>query len=442
MDYLAKLKKELREKAKRFEELRSVQMKESLTDEQVSEKRDLFSVIKDLGEKIDVEIEERKLLNDLNDPINDPPAGGDPNKGSGITVTERPVYRSFGEQVSDIITLGTPGASKVEARSRLEKAEKQGDTEKRAAGVGQIVGVGSDGGAFVQTDFATDLFQKGFSNGSVLPKTQKRTLSGNSNSVEIMGIDEDSRATGSRNGGVRVYTKAELEQYESSKAKFNSIEIKVDKITGLLFLSDEIFEDAAFLEGEVSGLFVSEFDFKLQDLLFHGLGAGEPLGIMNCNALVTVAKEGSQAADTIVTGNISKMKARVAGGRAEWYANRDTIPQLDALYRTIGSNNVTPLFKQTSIYAGILDGIPITFVEQAETLGDKGDLCLIDWSQYVTATKGGLKKAESIHLKFDYGQKAIRWTIRFDGQPRWRSALTPYKGSATTSPFVVLAARA
>ncbi len=442
MNYLEKLKKELREKAKRFEELRALQIKESLTDEQNMEKRDLFSVIKDLGEKIDTEIEERKLLDDLNDPINDPPAGDDPNKGSGITTTEQPVYRSFGEQVTDIIALGTPGASKVEARARLEKAEKQGDNEKRAAGVGQVLGVGSDGGAFVQTDFATDLFQKGFSNGSVLPKTQKRILSGNSNSVEIMGIDEDSRATGSRNGGVRVYTKAELEQYESSKAKFNSIEIKVDKITGLLFLSDEILEDAAFLEGEVSDLFVSEFDFKLQDLLFHGLGSGEPLGIMNCNALVTVPKKAAQAADTIVTENISNMKARVAGGSAEFYANRDTIPQLDALYRTIGSNNVTPLFKQTSIYAGILDGIPITFVEQAEMLGDKGDLCLIDWSQYVTATKGGLKKAESIHLKFDYGQKAIRWTIRFDGQPRWRSPLTPYKGSKTTSPFVVLAERA
>ena len=442
MNYIEKLKTELREAVAKFEELRGFQIEKTLTKDQDTEKRDLFSAIKDLNAKLDTEMEESTLLATLSEPLEAPPKGDKVEMRSRIEITEQPVYATFGEQVQDIMILGTPGASSSEARSRLQKAEKQINAEQRAAGVGQVSGVGTDGGAFVQTDFATDLFQKGFNNGSILPKTQKRKLSGNSNSVEIMGIDETSRAAGSRNGGVRVYTKAELEQYTSSKASFNGIEIKVNKITGMLFLADEILEDASFLQGEVEDLFVAEFDFKLQDLLFHGLGAGEPLGVMACDALVAVAKEGSQPADTIVTANISKMKARVAGSRAEFYANRDTIPQLDALYRTVGSNNVTPLFKQTSIYAGVLDGIPITFVEQAETLGDKGDIALIDWSQYVTATKGTLNKQESFHLKFDYGQKAIRWTMRFDGQPRWKSALTPYKGSATTSPFVVLAARA
>ena len=99
------------------------------------------------------------------------------------------------------------------------------------------------------------------------------------------------------------------------------------------------------------------------------------------------------------------------------------------------------MFQQTSINSGILDGIPVTFVEQANTIGDAGDIMLCDWSSYVTATKGGIKRNESIHLYFDYGQKVLRWTLRIDGQPRWKSYISAYKGSSTISPFVILATR-
>lgn len=455
MNKLEKLLKELREKMARFTELRG---KDTLTDDEKAEKTQLFERCKELNTEIEQEKEEQRLLADLDDSFVEPPAGSQPGQGSRAQVVqEPPTYRNLGAQLQDIIAAGTPGHAEArKARERLSKAEKQMTEartmdvvlkedlikEARAAGDGQIVGVSSEGGGFVQTDFATDMIMKGFNNSAILPKTQRRTLTGNSNSIEIYGIDEDSRASGSRNGGVVVYTKSELEQYTESKAKFKGFEVKVNKLTGLLFLSDEIMEDAGFLEGEVSDLFSAEFDFKIQDLLLNGSGAGEPLGIMNANCLVSITKETDQVEDTIVQENIDKMIARIAGGKAEFYGNRDIYPQLASMYRTVDSNNVTPMYKATGLNSGLLNGVPTTFIEQAPTLGDAGDLMLCDWSQYVTATKGGFKKAESMHFKFDYGQKAIRFTLRFDGQPRWRSALTPYKGSATTSPFIRIAARA
>jgi hypothetical protein len=62
-------------------------------------------------------------------------------------------------------------------------------------------------------------------------------------------------------------------------------------------------------------------------------------------------------------------------------------------------------------------------------------------SQYMVATKGGLRGAESIHVSFTTDQTAFRWIYRVDGQPTWKSALTPFKSSNTLSPFVTLAAR-
>lgn len=451
---LEQLQAQLRAKAKRLEEIRALA---AMTDAEKEERTSLFKEITDLNTEIRELEAENKLLADLDTSIVEPPAGDSGSQRSAIEVGDKPVYRSFGEQLIDIIAIDSGKSSmdeKREAHKRLDESSKrmsqrkEVDTvlsdhlksESRAAGSGQIAGVFPDGGAFVQTDYATDIIGKGFNNSVILPKTQKRTLSGNSNSIEIYGIDETSRASGSRNGGVVVYTKAELEQYTESKAKFNSIELKVNKLTGLLYLSDEIMEDASFLEGEVSDLFMKEFAFKTQDLIWRGSGAGEPLGILNSAALVTQAKVTSQTADTIVAANISAMKVR-ASGNAEFYANRDVIPQLDGLFKTSGDND-SKLFKQTSINTGLLDGIPITFLEQCDTLGDKGDISLVDFGSYITATKGGIKKAESMHLKFDYGQKAIRWTLRFDGQPRWKSALTPFKGSNTISPYVTLAVRA
>ena len=74
-------------------------------------------------------------------------------------------------------------------------------------------------------------------------------------------------------------------------------------------------------------------------------------------------------------------------------------------------------------------------VEQCRTVGDLGDIYLCDWSQYLVGQKsgsgGGLQFAQSIHLKFDYDQTAYRFVFRVDGQPLWKSAITPLYGSNT-----------
>ena len=71
-----------------------------------------------------------------------------------------------------------------------------------------------------------------------------------------------------------------------------------------------------------------------------------------------------------------------------------------------------------------------------------GDIQLIDPKGYYGLKKqGGTKFASSIHLYFDQGLQAFRWTVRFGGQPHLKSAVSPNKGSATKSHFVTLEAR-
>ncbi len=76
-----------------------------------------------------------------------------------------------------------------------------------------------------------------------------------------------------------------------------------------------------------------------------------------------------------------------------------------------------------------------------ETLGTKGDVFLADLSEYLLIRKGALETAESIHVRFLYGENTFRFTYRINGAPAWKTALTPYKGTATQSPFLCVETR-
>jgi HK97 family phage major capsid protein len=97
---------------------------------------------------------------------------------------------------------------------------------------------------------------------------------------------------------------------------------------------------------------------------------------------------------------------------------------------------------------GSLWGRPVIPHQVAETIGDVGDVMLVDLKQYLTVTKtgggrdaNGLKSDVSIHLWFDQDMVAFRFTLRVAGQPWWPSAIAQRDGSNTQSPYVTLAAR-
>jgi HK97 family phage major capsid protein len=87
-------------------------------------------------------------------------------------------------------------------------------------------------------------------------------------------------------------------------------------------------------------------------------------------------------------------------------------------------------------------GRPLIPIEQASTLGTVGDLVLADLSQYVIIEKDGLQAASSMHVRFIYDEMTFKFTMRVNGQPKLKSAITPANGTNTQSPFVALATRA
>ena len=359
----------------------------------------------------------------VHDQREDDPAGG---------------FKSFGEQVLAVRDAGTPG-KRPDERLMI--------VNQKASGLN--VALDSEGGFLVAEAFAADLMQKTFQNGQVVAKCTRVPMA--TEAIKIPYVNETSRVDGSRQGGVRVYRKAEAVQATASKPAFGMLRLELHKLVGFCYETEEIMKWSAItLDSLLTQMFAREFAFKIDDEIIRGDGAGKPLGVLNSPALVTVAKEAGQDADTVLFENIQKMWVRIPAANrsnAVWFINQEVETQLDAMSIGIGAAGVPAYLPPGGISEtpySRLKGRPVIPIETCSALGDVGDIILADMSQYLYGEdSSGVEGATSIHLRFDYGETAMRWTLFNDGQPWWSSALTPYKATSgqTLSPFVTLAAR-
>jgi HK97 family phage major capsid protein len=85
-------------------------------------------------------------------------------------------------------------------------------------GAGEVDPTG--GGFLVQVDFIASIFMLAHQMGEILPRLNKIPISATSNGLKIPGIDETSRATGSRWGGVQSNWAAEGVAGTESRPKF------------------------------------------------------------------------------------------------------------------------------------------------------------------------------------------------------------------------------
>jgi len=313
--------------------------------------------------------------------------------------------------------------------------------------LGMSEGVPSAGGFLVQTDFVDQLLMRTYELAILGSRAWKVPISEKSNGLVLKGIDEKSRATGSRWGGVQGYWAGEAGVKTPSMPKFREMELKLKKLIGLCYATDELLEDAPALGAIITRAFTEEFSFLVDDAIYRGTGVGSPLGILNSPCLVTVPAEVGQPANTILFENIVNMWSRgYSRSRPSmvWLINQDIEPQLFSMSLAVGVGGI-PVYLPANGLAGspygTLVGRPVIPVEQADTLGTIGDIMLADMSQYILIDKGGIKSAVSIHVKFTYDETAFRFVYRVDGQPLWGSALTPFRGTNTQSPFVALATR-
>lgn len=356
---------------------------------------------------------------------------------------DRP-FKHLGEQLSAIAAHATHGQGHPSVDRRLYAAAATG---------GATAALGSDGAFAIQKDFNTELLESAFGTGSILKEADSSEVGANADSLEVMYLDETSRATGSRWGGVQVYRGAEADTATAKKPTFGRWECRLEDIIGLAYMTNRLMQDASSIASVFKSAFTDELVFTVENEMVRGSGAGQMLGIIGTAAnrpTVSVAKETGQIADTLVAENIGKMwksvhpRSRLSGS---WYYNVELEDQFDSLQIGTGTSGQVAFLPPGGLsgkpYATI-KGRPLIPLEYASGAGDVGDFFFADWKRYKVITKGGIQADESVHVRFLTNEQAFRWVMRINGAPKDKSAITPFKATDTAlrlSPFVTLAAR-
>jgi HK97 family phage major capsid protein len=328
--------------------------------------------------------------------------------------------------------------------------------------------VPAEGGFLVGADISEKIYQRTYLTGEITRRCQRQPISANSDRLKLRVVDEDSRADGSRMGGVLAYWQNEADTFLSTRPKFREVELNLNKLTALVYATDELLQDAAALEAWIMSNLPTELAFRTEDAIFQGSGAGQPLGILKTQAFQALSP--GSTATVVTTTDVIAMLAQfwypglknlipaiatenlTAGQNvgqmpaAAWFIDQSVIPQLFQLQLGTGSAVILLYHPPGSnpLYGpyGELMGIPVIPTEHNAALGTVGDIILADMSQYLLADKGAPQVASSMHVRFLQGEMAFRFTVRLDGQTTWKKPLTPKSGGPTLSPFVGLASGA
>ena len=307
----------------------------------------------------------------------------------------------------------------------------------------------ADGGYLVPPQYATEILNVINSGESVFSRVRQIPVSGNR--LVIPATEQTAHGT----TGVQAYWTAEAAAMTQSKPVIATRDIQLEELTCLVPATERLLEDSTAAGALIQMLAGEVMAFQIDNAIVAGTGTGQPQGIVAANCAVSVAKETSQVAATIVAENVLKMWTRLAPSsrsRAVWLAHTDCDLQLMQMHVKVknvaGSENVggvgTPWMPPNGLsgspYATLL-GRPIIPVESCSALGTVGDLILADLSQYIAITKGGVKADQSMHFWFDQNTRAFRFTMRVGGQPWLSAAIARKNGTSTLSHFVTLATR-
>jgi HK97 family phage major capsid protein len=360
-------------------------------------------------------------------------AATEPVKSSGGNIqivtdeADRP-FKSIAENLlavkADVLTHGNSDAQ----YPRMKYLKATGASE----------GVQGDGGFLLDPTLAAEIIKPMHEAGPFSNAVRRLPVGTNSNYGWLNAVNETSRVTGSRWGGIQGYRLAEAATKVASKPTFRRINWELKKYAAVVVATDELLQDASMFSEIVRTGVAEELNFMLNDDIMNGLGLAGPQGFMQSGALITVTRTtGAKILGDDISAMYNRMDLR-GRATANWYIGNDSTPQLDNLF-AVGSTAV--LYPYASIGAdGVkyLYGRPVITTEFNASLNTTGDIALVDPTQYLLWEKGGIQSESSIHVYFLSDETAFRFVYRVDGKSSVNSALTPYKGSTTTSPFVVL----
>jgi HK97 family phage major capsid protein len=301
-------------------------------------------------------------------------------------------------------------------------------------------GIPSEGGILCPSGIAQPIMDNAFDQQILF---NRATVWPMSNKDLLVPVFDNLNSSAHEAYGFSIGWAAEGSTGTAQIAKLRGIGMVADKMTLFSEATREMIADGLGFVPALEKAMSSAIAIGMDNAFLNGTGAGMPLGLINADASITVAKEVGQVADTIVWENLVKMQARLIPGtigEAIWIASETTMPQLMQLALMVGTGGIAVPMLTRNGDSWSLNGIPLYFSPHMPNVGDSGDIMLVVPRFYYIGLRQQLVIDQSGAPGFMRDSTVYRCVVRVTGQPSLPEPIT-LANSNTVSAFVKLAVR-
>jgi HK97 family phage major capsid protein len=296
------------------------------------------------------------------------------------------------------------------------------------------------GGYAVPTEYAGWLLDRSLESEIVRPRCQVWPMKAKTRKIPAWdgNVHLDDYGNLQLFGGFCAVWLGETEKAEEQIGKLRQIELTAKKLGIYASISNELAADGMDFDEQLSTALIKVTSFVMDFYALHGLGteSGQPLGVFNDPALITVERE---SAGTITYNDVVGLMARlhpVAANRAVWLANNDAREPL--LTMTDKGNHLIWQPNARDGAPGNLMGYPVVWTEKVPGLGETSDLSLIDFSHFALGIRKEMSIEKSNAPGWSQDLTSYRNLMRLDTVGTWKEPVTPVGGINTLSWCVTL----
>ena len=253
--------------------------------------------------------------------------------------------------------------------------------------------------------------------------------------LTIPALDQTGAGPNNVFGGVQVQWIEEGGDKPETNVNLRSITLEPKEVAGTIVVTDKMLRNwtaaGAFLEGLLRDAVTQAEDYAF----LRGDGVGKPLGAVNSGAMLYVNRRGAGQIQYLdLVDMVSHLLMR-GGTSPVWSMPQGALPQIAILQDPEGRYIWKPDARDG--FAGTLMGYPVRWNNRSPVLGTKGDVTLVDWSQYLIKDGSGPFVAASEHVLFRQNKTVIKIFWNVDGKP-WLTAPIREENGWQVSPFIGL----
>ncbi len=330
-------------------------------------------------------------------------------------------FRSFGEFVHSVVY------NPRDTRLKGLETEMRADDQKMADG--------PSGGFMIPEKFRGEKIFEMPANQAIF-RPRAMVMGGTEEGTQVYPMFDQ---TGSRNptGGVAITWHGEGGTLTQTDMKFREFKMTPHELGAYVIVTEKLLRNWAAMETWIRGQFIKAIVGEEENKFLNGQGVNTPKGILQQDGKIEISRGTTGA---ILWADIKNVDGRVSENMGVYCASPSIKPQLMSL-----KDDSSAMIWHPSARVGEPDslmGRELVWSERMPSLGQTGDLCLLNLNYYMI--QDGMAApaiAKSEHVYFTSNKIVIRVGWSVDGnswvkEPRLLEGNTA--STYTISPFVIL----